>query len=95
MTMVDYEITTSKRDFDDLFERIDKRHSNGHLDLSLESCRPSLSRLDFSFGGTYPFPYLVLIALVTSFLFQSSTPFSLLINFIQLGYTFGEDPPYF
>jgi hypothetical protein len=49
--MVDYEVTPSKRDFDDLFEGIDKRHFSKHLDFSLESHRPSSFHLDLSFGG--------------------------------------------
>jgi hypothetical protein len=41
VTMVDNEVTTSKKDFNDLLEGIEKRNSSRHLDLSLESHRPS------------------------------------------------------
>jgi hypothetical protein len=49
VTMVDCEVTTLKKDFDDLFEGTNKRHSNRCLDLSLESHQPSSSRFDFFF----------------------------------------------
>jgi hypothetical protein len=49
--MVDYEVMTSKRDFDDLLEGTNKKRSSAHFDLSLQSRRPSLSRPDFSFKG--------------------------------------------
>jgi hypothetical protein len=52
MTMVNYEVTTSKKDFDDLLEGTDKRHSSRCLDLSPRSRRPSLSRPDFSFRAS-------------------------------------------
>jgi hypothetical protein len=48
MTMVDYEVMTSKSDFDDLLEGIDRKRSSRRLDLSLESCQPCLFKLDFS-----------------------------------------------
>jgi hypothetical protein len=51
MTMVNYEVMTSKRDFDDLLEGIDRRCSSRRLDLSLQSRRPSSFQLDFSFRG--------------------------------------------
>ncbi len=50
--MVDYEVMTSKRDFDDLLEGIDRKRSSGHLDLSQKSRQPSLSKPDFSFEGS-------------------------------------------
>jgi hypothetical protein len=49
MTMVDYEVMTSKRDFDDMLEGIDKRHFSRRLELSLGSHWPSSSWPDFSF----------------------------------------------
>jgi hypothetical protein len=51
VTMVDNEVTTSKKDFNDLLEGIEKRNSSRHLDLSLESHRPSSFWFDFSFGA--------------------------------------------
>ncbi len=33
VTMVDYEVTTSKRGFDELLERTNKRHSSKRLDM--------------------------------------------------------------
>jgi hypothetical protein len=48
LTMVDYEITTSKWDFADLHEGSKRRHSSRCLDLSLESHRPSSFQLDLS-----------------------------------------------
>jgi hypothetical protein len=52
MTMVDYEVTTSKKDFDDLLEGIDKRHSSKRLDLSPESHGPSSYQLNFYLRGS-------------------------------------------
>lgn len=46
VTMVDYEVTTSKWDFVDLHEGFERRHSSKRLDLLLESCQPSSSQLD-------------------------------------------------
>jgi len=37
MTMVDYEVTTSKKDFNDLLQETDKRHSSRCLNLSPKS----------------------------------------------------------
>jgi hypothetical protein len=51
VTMVNYEVMTSKRDFDDLFEGINKRCSSRRFDLSLESRQQSSFQLDFSFEG--------------------------------------------
>jgi hypothetical protein len=52
IAMVNYEVTTSKKDFDDLLEGTQKRCSSRCLDLSPESHRPSSFWLDFSFGGS-------------------------------------------
>jgi len=52
VTMVNYEVTTSKKDFDELLEQINKRRSNRCFDLSLENHRPFSSQLNFSFGGS-------------------------------------------
>jgi len=52
IAMVDYEVMTSKKDFDDLLERIKRRCSSRHLDLSPESHCPSSFRPNFSFGGS-------------------------------------------
>ncbi len=51
VTMVDNEVTTSKKDFNDLLEGIEKRNSSRHLDLSPKSHRPSSFWFDFSFGA--------------------------------------------
>jgi hypothetical protein len=51
MIMVDYEDTTSKKDFDDLLEGTNMKLSNKCIDLSLESHCPSSSWLNFSFRG--------------------------------------------
>jgi hypothetical protein len=37
MTMVDYEVMTSKKDFDNLLEGTNRKHSSRCLDLSLKS----------------------------------------------------------
>ncbi len=42
MTMVDYQVTTSNKDFNDLFERTDMRHFSRCLDLLPKSCCPYL-----------------------------------------------------
>jgi len=49
VTMVNYEVMISKRDFDDLLEGANMRRSNTCLDLSPKSDRPSLSQFNFSF----------------------------------------------
>jgi hypothetical protein len=51
VTMVDYEVTTSKKDFNDLLEGIKKRCFSKHLDLSPKRCCPSLFWFNFSFGA--------------------------------------------
>jgi hypothetical protein len=51
VTMVDYEVTTLKRDLNDPLEKIDMKHSSKHLDLSQKSRRPSLFQFDSSFGN--------------------------------------------
>jgi hypothetical protein len=51
MTIVDYEVMTSKRDFNDMLEGTIRRHSHRHLDLSPKSHQPSSSWLSFSFGA--------------------------------------------
>jgi hypothetical protein len=50
--MVNYEVTTLKKDFDDLFEGTERKHFRKRLDLSLESRHPFSFRFDFSFGGS-------------------------------------------
>ncbi len=52
MTMVDYEVTTLKRDFNDQLEGIKRRHFRRCLDLSPKSHRPSSYWFDFSFGSS-------------------------------------------
>jgi hypothetical protein len=52
MTMVDYEVTTLKKDFDDLLEGTERRHSSRRLDLSPKYYHPSSSWPNFSFGGS-------------------------------------------
>ncbi len=50
MTMVNYEVTTLKRDFNDMFKGTDMRCSGRRLDLSLKNCWPTSFHLNFSFS---------------------------------------------
>lgn len=51
VTMVDYEVTTLKKVFNDMLEGTEKRCFSRHFDLSPKSCFTSSFWFNFSFGA--------------------------------------------
>jgi hypothetical protein len=52
VTMVNYEVMTSKKDFGDLLEGTNRKRFSKHLDLSPKSRQSSSSQPNFSFEGS-------------------------------------------